>query len=262
MDMAPRWTGGYGVQLFQVHSIADDLRHGESMLPNPQGLESRVDTTWLEGVYTFRREFRITAKVPYVDKSRQWLRDGEIIRQTGHGLGDIIIGAPIKKYVNKKGYTYNLSLTPNLRLPTGSTDDDWAVGDGSWDAGLSLSYSFETPKWYHLYDLYYWKNGSGRNFDHGDELAFDANIGWHAWHDSDTGRGLFLMLDVAARHIELGKHQLVDPAGDTIAIGPVAMYYQEDWMLKIEYRQTVYDKAKAMRFGDHRRFAVGFGLTF
>jgi hypothetical protein len=155
MDMAPRWSGGYGVQLFQVHSIADDLRHGESMLPNPQGLESRVDTTWLEGVYTFRREFRITAKVPYVDKSRQWLRDGEIIRQTGHGLGDIIIGAPIKKYVNKKGYTYNLSLTPNLRLPTGSTDDDWAVGDGSWDAGLSLSYSFETPKWYHLYDLYY-----------------------------------------------------------------------------------------------------------
>ena len=236
MDMAPRWAGGYGVQLFQVHSIADDLRHGESTLPNPYGLESRVDTTWLEGVYTFRREFRITAKIPYVDKSRQWLRNGEVIRETGHGLGDIIIGAPLKKYVNKKGYTYNLSLTPNLRLPTGSTEDDWAVGDGSWDAGLSLSYSFETPKWYHLYDLYYWKNGSGRDFDHGDELAFDANIGWHAWHDGDTGRGLFLMLDIAARHIESGKHQLVDPAGDTIAVGPVAMYYHEDWMLKIEYQ--------------------------
>jgi hypothetical protein len=163
---------------------------------------------------------------------------------------------------NVKGYTYNLSLTPNLRLPTGSTDDDWAVGDGSWDAGLSLSYSFETPKWYHLYDLYYWKNGSGRNFDHGDELAFDANIGWHAWHDGDNGRGLFLMLDIAARHIEPGKNQMVDPAGDTIAVGPVAMYYHEDWMLKFEYRQVVYDKAKTMRFGDHRRFAVGFGLTF
>jgi len=25
---------------------------------------------------------------------------------------------------------------------------------------------------------------------------------------------------------------------------------------------VVYDKSKAMRFGDHRRFAVGFGLTF
>ena len=262
MDMAPRWAGGYGVQLFQVHSIADDLRRGESTLPNPHGLENRVDTTWLEGVYTFRREFRITAKVPYIDQSRQWLRDGEVIRQTGRGLGDIIIGAPIKKYVNKKGYTYNLSLTPNLRLPTGSTEDDWAVGDGSWDAGLSLSYSFETPKWYHLYDLYYWKNGSGRNFDRGDELGFDANIGWHAWHDGDKGRGLFLMLDIAARHIEPGKNQMVDPAGDTIAVGPVAMYYHEDWMLKFEYRQVVYDKAKAMRFGDHRRFAVGCGLTF
>ena len=117
MDMAPRWAGGYGVQLFQVHSIADDLRHGKSMLPNPHGLESRVDTTWLEGVYTFRREFRITAKVPYVDKSRQWLRNGEVIRQTGHGLGDIIIAAPLKKYVNKKGYTYTVSYT-HLTLPT------------------------------------------------------------------------------------------------------------------------------------------------
>ncbi len=97
-----------------------------------------MDTPRLEGVYTFRREFRITAKVPYVDKSRQWLRDGEIIRQTGHGLGDIIIGAPIKKYVNKRGYTYNLSLTPNLRPPTGSTEDDWAVGDRRWHARRSL----------------------------------------------------------------------------------------------------------------------------
>jgi hypothetical protein len=33
-------------------------------------------------------------------------------------------------------------------------------------------------------------------------------------------------------------------------------------MLKLEYRQTVYDKAKAMRFGDHRRFAIGFGMAF
>ncbi len=40
------------------------------------------------------------------------------------------------------------------------------------------------------------------------------------------------------------------------------MYYHEDWMLKLEYRQTVYDKAKAMRFGDHRRFAIGFGMAF
>ena len=132
------------------------------------------------------------AKVPYVDKSRQWLQDGKVIRQDGQGLGDIIIGTPIKKYVNKKGYTYNLGLTPNLRLPTGSTGDDWAVGNGSWDAGLSLNYSFETPKWYHLYDLYYWKNGSGRNFDQGDEVAFDANIGWHAWQGAvrrATSRG-------------------------------------------------------------------------
>ena len=70
------------------------------------------------------------------------------------------------------------------------------------------------------------------------------------------------MLDIAARHLKPGKNQMVDPAGDTLAVGPVAMYYNEDWMLKFEYRQVVYDKSKAMRFGDYRRFAVGFGLTF
>ena len=114
MDMAPRWAGGYGFQVFQVHSIADDLRFGESTLSNPYDLKSRVDSTWLEGVYTFRREVRITAKLPHVDKSRHWLRDGQVIRQEGRGLGDMIVGVPLKKYVNKSGYTYNLSATPSL----------------------------------------------------------------------------------------------------------------------------------------------------
>ena len=40
------------------------------------------------------------------------------------------------------------------------------------------------------------------------------------------------------------------------------MYYHEYWMLKLEYLRTVYDRAKAMRFGDHRRFAIGFSVTF
>ena len=58
------------------------------------------------------------------------------------------------------------------------------------------------------------------------------------------------------------KNQTLDPEGDTVAVGPVAMYYHEDWMLKLEYRRIVYDRAKAMRFGDHRRFAIGFSMTF
>tara|TARA_B100000929_G_scaffold228867_1_gene185282 strand:+ start:628 stop:750 length:123 start_codon:yes stop_codon:yes gene_type:complete len=40
------------------------------------------------------------------------------------------------------------------------------------------------------------------------------------------------------------------------------MYYHEDWILKLEYRRTVYDRAKVIRFGDHRLFAIGFSLTF
>ena len=55
MDMAPRWEDGWGFQVRNEHRFSDELLSGDSEVSNPQGRERRVNTTWLEGVYTFKR---------------------------------------------------------------------------------------------------------------------------------------------------------------------------------------------------------------
>lgn len=92
MDMAPRWSGGYGLQTRFEHFDDETV-------------------TWLEGVYTWDRSVRATFKLPY--------QDGEI--------GDLILGVPLKKYSNDGAKTSNWSVTPSVQLPTGD-DGEWDTG--------------------------------------------------------------------------------------------------------------------------------------
>jgi len=55
MDMAPRWEGGFGFQVRNEYRSSDKLLSGDDDVSNPQGRERTVNTTWLEGVYTFKR---------------------------------------------------------------------------------------------------------------------------------------------------------------------------------------------------------------
>ena len=84
MDMAPRWSGGYG---FQIRN---------EFIPNVSS------TNWFEGVYTRSREKRITFKIPLED---------------GKTLGSPIIALPLKKYQNHSGYTENWGITPQVKIP-------------------------------------------------------------------------------------------------------------------------------------------------
>lgn len=151
--------------------------------------------TWLEGVYTFDKSIRATFKLPHVD--------GE--------FGDLILGLPLKKYTNAGARTSNWSVTPSVQLPTGS--------QGEWDAGLSLSYSSETPKYYQLFDLYSW----------GDRTGLDINVGLSF---PGEGGGKFLMWDVSL---------LTSDYGDRIQSGPVFVYFKKNMMFRAEYKALVYE---------------------
>ena len=116
MDMAPRWKGGYGFQVRQEHYGSDLRLTGGTEADNPFGLEKSVSTTWLEGIYTFRREIRLSVKIPYLDQRRTTLRNGVAVEERGSGLGDIIIGLPLKRYKNKATATSNIAVTPSIRF--------------------------------------------------------------------------------------------------------------------------------------------------
>jgi hypothetical protein len=263
MDMAPRWQDGYGFQIRQEYRSSDELFSGDSNVDNPVGLDKSISTTWLEGIYTFKREVRLSVKIPYVDKKRTVLRNGTPFQESGSGLGDIIIGMPLKSYTNLESATSNIAFTPSIRLPTGSTDGNYSPGDGSTDVGASFSASFEKANLYQYYDLFYWKNGQGDNgIKQGDEIGFDVNVGWHPYHDNLANEGMFLMWDVSARVEERGQDTAGITGGKRLSTGPVFVSYQGGIMIRAEYKYPLYVDVYDTQISYGQELNIGIGFVF
>lgn len=263
MDMAPRWKGGWGFQVRQEHYESDKLLDGDTEIENTFGRTRSVDTIWMEGIYTFRREVRLTVKIPYINKSRTVLQDGFPTHKSGSGMGDIIVGLPLKRYTNEVSATSSIAITPSVRLPTGSTSDNDPVGDGSTDVGISFSGSWDKTHIFQYYDLYYWKNGDGdRGIAQGDEIGFDANIGWHPYHDNLSNSGVFVMLDISARHEERGHDTHGVTGSDRLSAGPVFVWYRGGVMFRAEYKTPLYEKVEGVQVSRGDEFNIGIGFVF
>jgi len=263
MDMAPRWSGGYGFQVRYEFSTSDEIRDGTDEVSNRDDREKTVHTTWLEGVYTWRREVRATFKLPVIDQQRDARVEGEIEKQSGAGVGDLVVALPLKKYWNFSGSTANLGFTPSLRLPTGSTSDSYPVGDGSTDLGLGLSFAAENPLWYMMADLFFWKNEAGRRgIDQGDQLGFDLNLGLHPYHDNARNLGTFVMLDLEVRSEGRGVDTGGTTGGDRVTLGPVLVGYWNNVMARAEVKLPVYEKVHGTQFSRGPLINVGIGMTF
>lgn len=265
MDMAPRWEQGYGFQLRFETFGSDTLLDGDDKVDNPLRLERYVDTTWLEGVYTFKPSHRVTVKMPYIDQRRTTEINGEGVKQRNSGWGDLVIALPLKRYWNRGAETGNLSFTPSLRLPTGSSSGDFPLTTGSWDLGLSVSYNRETPKHYLLVDLFYWINTEGKHdMEEGNELGLDINLGYHPYHHNPSNSGVFIMWDVSARdNGQPNQATLTTFAGGRrIQTGPILVWYRENVMLRTEYKVPVYERVDGLSVSHGDEFTISLGLTF
>jgi len=263
MDMAPRWEKGWGFQVRHEYRYSDELILKDDVLSNPLGLERKVNTTWLESVYTFDRSKRVTVKVPWVDQKRVVSKNGVAQKQRSSGLGDLILGVPLKSYSNRGGFTNNFGFTPSLRIPTGKTNGDYPISDGSVDVGLSFSYSGESSKFYQLYDLFYWINNKGnRNQHEGNQVGLDINWGWHPYHDNETDSGMFIMTDISARYKDSGTTIAGSSPGTRVSLGPVLVLYKGNMMFRAEYKIPVYEYALEQYVSYGNEVNVGIGWAF
>ena len=265
MDMAPRWSEGFGYQVRYENYGSDDLMDGDSRISNPLGLKRHVETLWLEGVYTFDRSIRATFKLPYVDQSRTKNIAGIGVRQSNSGQGDLILSLPLKHYRNKRAFTENFSFTPSFRLPTGSSSGDFPISDGSIDLGLSFSYSSESPEYYTLIDLFYWLNTTGENgMNEGDELGLDINLAYHPFHSNETNSGVFVMWDITARYNDDPNSANLTTAsgGQRLHMGPVLVLYKDNLMFRTEYKHLIHEKVSGISNSRGSEFSIAVGITF
>ena len=69
MNMMPRWSGGWGYEFHYEYRTEDDLLMGSEALH--KGFQEEVEVFHMDWVYTWKKEVRITVKLPYVIKCRK-----------------------------------------------------------------------------------------------------------------------------------------------------------------------------------------------
>ena len=102
MNMMPRWSGGWGYQVHYEYINETDLLMGSKKVY--PGFSEEINVMHLEGVYTWKKEIRITAKLPYVLDAEREMPDGSggKLIQKDSGWGDLNLALPLKKYFNLK----------------------------------------------------------------------------------------------------------------------------------------------------------------
>jgi hypothetical protein len=266
MDMAPRWAKGYGFQTRFESFNKTVLRQGGSDISNPLGLKDERSTLWLEGVYTFTREHRISFKLPYILAQVRKENDGQAQTLSDAGLGDVIVGFLKKWYFNHTGLTGNLSFTPSLRLPTGKQDSDLNLGRGVVDYGLSVSASVEAYKWYTMFDVFTWIHSTqSSSLKPGQLYGFDFDIGYHPYHNMDTNSGVFVMTGIN------GRHRLKDvdsdgakanTGGRTLELSPTLVVYKGRLMARAQVHVPVYSKFNGAQLAPTNGFQLGIGIVY
>ena len=267
MDMAPRWNGGYGIQIRTEHLTRDELQQDGVSLENALDLRLESTTTWLEGVYTFRRAHRLTFKLPHIQTEQRLLQDGEVRSLRAAGVGDLILGFQNKAYFNRKRSTGNVSFTPSVRLPTGSTSRDLPLGKGSFDYGASLSASVEMFKLYSLFDAFGWLHTEGDDgHRRGNMVGFDIDLGVHPYHNFQNNSGIFVMSGINGRWF--GKDKLSSGADDpnsggrTLEIAPTLVLYWNNLMWRSEVAIPVASDLNGTQFSQSSTVRTGIGIVF
>ena len=108
-------------------------------------------------------------------------------------------------------------------------------GGNDWDAGLSVSYSSETPGLYQLYDAY----------TLGDKTGIDVNVGWS--FPDGNGSSLFTLWDISAQDSDSGQRVLT---------GPVLVYFKRNVVMRAEYKVPAYDHDDEWK-GNFINFGIG-----
>ena len=241
----PRWDHGWGVQLVQEMRRESDLMSGSEVIA--EGYSEDVDILHLEGVYTWDKSIRMTAKLPFVMDASRELPDGNggIITQQDEGIGDVTLALPLKKYFNLDGRSGSWTLAPQVRVPL-SGDDEYEVYDGAWGAGLSAGYETETYNYLFSTGMGAWSFGDGEPFRASAHMDL----------------GLNFRLFKTSGHVKWETDFIFEDDGhEKLLVGPhVYLRINDEFHAQVMYKKEVHARRNALDHGHGK--ILKFGLAF
>tara|TARA_Y100001934_G_scaffold77772_1_gene96605 strand:+ start:4044 stop:4853 length:810 start_codon:yes stop_codon:yes gene_type:complete len=243
----PRWSDGWGFQWVYEHRYDPHLLTDGEIVG--RDFEEDVHILHLEGVYTWKRWIRMTAKIPYVLDARREIfgQAGEKLVQHDEGLGDILLALPLKKYFNLDGRSGSWTVAPQVNIPM-PRNDAYAIFDNNWGNALSLGYETETYKWH------FGAGVTGFLFYEGDEAELHANL--------DLGRNIQGF--GSAGHIKWETDLMAEDDGTlTILSGPAFHWKITDTVhARMDWKRDWFDRQGGLDHGRGDTFRIGIGFVF
>lgn len=243
----PRWDNGWGFQLIQEYRSERDLLSGDTVVG--PGFTEDIHLLHLEGVYTWDKSIRLTAKLPFVLEARRELLapGGGKLVQHDEGLGDATVALPLKRYFNLDGRSGSWTLAPQLRIPL-ARDDAYAVYDHEWGNGVSLGYETETYRFKFGIGV----TGSVFYGDDAAELSGDVGVGYNLRAFGSNG------------HIKWTNHfHYEDDGAFTISSGALLYWRFTDTIHgQIDWLHDLSDRQGSLDHGNGNAVRVGIGFVF
>ena len=243
----PRWDHGWGVQLVQEFRRESDLLSGGETVV--KGFSENVDILHIEGVYTWDKSIRMTAKLPMVmDASRELLNnEGNKLTQFDEGIGDLTLALPLKKYFNLDGRSGSWTLAPQVRVPL-SGDDEYEVYDGVWGAGLSGGYETETHNYLFAIGVNAWTFGEDEPFQA--SASIDVGLNFQVFKTSG--------------HVKWETDFIYEDDGmEKLLIGPHVYLRINDLIhTQVMYKKEIHSRRNALDHGNGKILKLGLAFVY
>ncbi len=247
MNMMPRWDHGWGIQFIEEYRHEGDLLLGSKKANS--GFTEDVHLLHLQGVYTWNRSIRLTAKLPYVVDARREMPNGfgGKLVERDNGIGDATLALPLKKYFNLEGRSGSWTFKPMLRVPLAG-DDRYEIYDNEWGGGLGLGYEFEMSDFNFSSSAAAWSFGG----DDPSEVHISVDFGYN-FLASGTNGSLFWESDF---HYE-------DNGSKTLLAGPAFYWnFNDTSHTRLEWKHDFYDRQGVLDHGNGDVFMLSIGFVY
>ena len=243
----PRWDDGWGYQ------FVPEYRFRQGVVTRGQTIDSdlteHIGILNIDGVYTWDRSVRVTAKVPVVLYAVRESRDatGNVREETNVGLGDVTLAVPLKKYFNLDGRSGSWTLAPQFKVPTAKQEDYW-VHPRAWGVGLSGGYETETYRWHGGVSLAGW-------------YFFDQ---YPATFEASAQTGVNVHMLGSSGHIKVKAYLDYEENGSLrIRIGPIFYWRFTDLVHgQVKWKMDIYHWRATPKMGNEHSVTAGIGFVY
>ena len=243
MNMMPRWTGGHGYQILYESIHRDNLLRSDDIIR--KGWNEDINLLHIQGVYTWHRSIRITAKLPVIlNAERENLINNQKVVQRDKGIGDLTLALPLKKYFNLLKRAGSWTLAPQIRIPLASKDD-YDISDRKWGGNIFIGYETETRNYFFSTGASFWYMESDEPNEFHSSLDAGLNV-------KDN---MQVLLETDFHNEEDGKQYL--------SLGPAIYYRKSDIIhMRFEFKKEMNARAPDEKLDHVGGYRLNLGIGF